>query len=123
MAQQKFPSAGSYSDDYPNLLRNILNTIQIIMKGKTNNTGEVTLAAGVALTDVTLSKGDLSPTTVVSFMPTTANAAAEVGAGTMYVSSVNAAAVSSSGIAAYSYRIVHANNAQTDRIFKFLLIG
>ena len=123
MAQQKFPSTGSYINDHQNLLRRVTSTIHNIMQGKTNNTGEITLGASAATTDVNLTKGDLTPTTVINFMPTTANAAAEIGAGTMYVSSVNADAASSGTLAKFSFRITHANNAQTDRIFKFTLIG
>jgi hypothetical protein len=43
----------------------------------------------------------------------TANAAAEVGAGTIYISAVSHR----------SFTITHANNAQTDRTFGFVCIG
>lgn len=123
MAQQQFPSAGAYGENHKDLLRRVLDNLHIIMQGKTNNTHEVTLTESVATTDVPLTKGDLTPTTVINFMPITANAATEFGAGTMYVSLVNADAVSSGTLAKYSFRITHVNNAQTDRTFRYTLTG
>ncbi len=119
---EKYPSVGSYEPDHNNLLRRMISNLGIIMQGKLNNTGEITLGAAATSTEVNLSKGQLSPKTVITFMPRTANASAEIGAGTIYVS-LNAKAVSSSSISAFSFKINHANNAQTDRRFRFLLMG
>lgn len=120
---KQFPSVGDYIPDHKNLLRRVVNTLGIVQRGKTNNTGEITLASSTAATDVVLTKGELTPDTVITFMPTTANAAAEIGAGTIYVSTVNADDDSTGGVAKYSFRITHASNTQGDRIFKYSLIG
>jgi hypothetical protein len=50
---------------------------------------------------------------VIVFTPTTANAAAEQGGGTMYLSAR----------AKQSFTITHANNSQTDRTFIYIVIG
>jgi hypothetical protein len=46
-------------------------------------------------------------------MPTTANAAAEIGAGTAYISARTKR----------SFTITHANNSQSDRTFGYVVIG
>ena len=82
-----------------------------VNQGHLQNTGNVTLAAGAATTVVTdLRVGAFS---FIGFMPTTANAAAEIGAGAMYVSSRSAEA----------FTITHANNAQVDRTFVYCILG
>lgn len=53
--------------------------------------------------------------TTILYMPLTAHASAEIGNGTIFI----AQATMQSGQAL----ITHANNAQTDRTFRFLLIG
>lgn len=86
---------------------------QRIMEGRTNNVIEVTLAASEASTTVTDSR--ITFQSALLPMPRTANAAAEIAAGTMYVADsgrVNGSAV-----------IVHANNSQTDRDFLFVIVG
>jgi hypothetical protein len=75
---------------------------------KTLFTGEVTLSASVAST--TLSHRAIRPTTALSFEPKTANAAAEKGNGTMYHATPTDGQVV----------ITHANNAQTDRTFRYI---
>lgn len=77
--------------------------------GRLNNGGEVTLTANVASTTVSrlgVAAGDL-----IVFAPLTANAAAELCGGTMYVTAAN--------ITKNQFVITHANNAQTDRTFRF----
>ena len=53
------------------------------------------------------------PESVILLMPTTANASAEQGAGTIYVSAR----------AKQTFTLTHANNGQTDRTFKYAIIG
>jgi len=84
-----------------------------IMDGKTNNTGSVTLTESVASTVVTDRR--IGPSSFVSFMPTTANAATELAGGSMYVSSID--------VSNRTFTISHANNAQTDRTFTYTIIG
>lgn len=80
-------------------------------QGKLANTGTVTLTANVASTTVTDARA--GATTFIGFMPQTANAAAEVGAGTMYVATQGK----------QTFTITHANNAQADRTFRYCLLG
>ena len=92
-------------------LRDIVKVINNIMLGKTNNAGTVTLAASATTTSVTsIVAGGNS---VITFMPTTANAAAEIGAGGMYISDRGK----------QNFEITHANNAQADRTFDFTVVG
>lgn len=91
--------------------RNVSTTVNNIMRGKTNNTGSVTLTANAATT--TLSDPNIGGNSVVNFSPTTANAAAEVGNGTLYFDAPGSGSVV----------IEHANNAQTDRTFNYIVIG
>jgi hypothetical protein len=70
-----------------------------------------TLAAGAAQT--TLTDYRIGGSTVILFVPKTANAAAEIGNGTLILGEPVDGAVN----------IGHANNAQTDRTFDLVLIG
>jgi hypothetical protein len=74
-------------------------------------TGLLTLADGAATT--TLTHPMIRFNAPVVLVPTTANAAAEIGAGTMYQSETSR----NNG----SLVVTHANNAQTDRIFRYFI--
>ena len=87
--------------------------IQAMRRGKLECTTTVTLTAGAAST--TLTYANLSPQSVVTFDPMTANAAAELYGGTMYVLEADRG----DG----SWVITHANNAQVDRKFMVSCIG
>jgi hypothetical protein len=89
----------------------IIQTINQINLGNLNNAATVTLTANAATTTVTNSR--VSGNSFISFMPTTANAATELAAGTMRVSSRNKG----------EFVITHANNAQTDRTFSYIHVG
>jgi hypothetical protein len=91
--------------------RIMYGVISGLLDGKINALGDITLAANVATT--TLSDRRIGPSSCIYFMPTTANGAAEIGAATMYVSAR----------AQYSATITHANNAQTDRTFRYSVLG
>ena len=80
-------------------------------QGHLANTGTVTLAANTAST--VLADYRLGVMSFLGFMPTTANAAAELGNGTLYVSTQGKQTAT----------ITHANNAQTDRTFTFAILG
>ncbi len=96
-------------------LRKTEPVVNGLMQGKSNNYGSVTLTANAASTTVTETEGRISTSAVILFMPTTANAAAEVGAGTMYVSATDPEN--------HTFTITHANNAQVDRTFRYALVG
>lgn len=110
-----FLNAPEYFSDLKEWLRRCVRVINGIMQGKTNNTGSVTLTANAATTVVTESEGRIGQNTVILFSPTTANAATEFGAGTLYVSARD--------VINNTFTITHVNNAQTDRTFKYVLIG
>ena len=92
-------------------LKKIVLAIQQLAAGRSNAVGTVTLTASAANTTVT--DNNCASGSTVLFTPTTANAAAEIGNGTMYLSSV----------ANKSFTITHANNAQADRTFRYAIIG
>jgi hypothetical protein len=84
-----------------------------ILMGRLNTVGLFTLTANVATS--TLTDARISIDSTVVLVPTTANASAEIGAGTIYQSEtgrVNGTAV-----------FTHANNAQTDRTYRIVIIG
>ena len=86
-----------------------------IMQGRTNNYGTVTLAANAATTVITFAAGRLSSNTTFLLFPTTANAAVDIGAGTLYESA--------RAVASNTLTLTHANNASVDRTFRYALIG
>ncbi len=82
-------------------------------QGKLECINEVTLTANAAST--VLSDIRISTQSWIGWMPLTANAATELAAGTMYVLEAN--------VGTGSITITHANNAQTDRKFRLIVIG
>jgi len=93
------------------MIRRLANGVNLLADGRSNATGAVTLTANQATT--TLTDARIGTDTVITLQPTTANAAAEIGAGTLYVS-----AVTKGGLT-----LTHANNAQADRTFDYALQG
>jgi len=91
--------------------RQVAAVVNRLAQGKLNCSGSVTLAAGAASTSVSDARGTAA--SVILLMPTTANAAAELSSGTLYV----AARVKG------GFTLAHANSAQTDRVFGYALIG
>lgn len=108
-----FPGVPSFLPDAVDWIRNAVVPLQGLMTGKMNNGGLVTLTDSVAST--TLTDARIGFETNIILVPTTANASAEIGNGTIYMaegSRVNGSVV-----------ITHANNGQTDRTFRFSLNG
>lgn len=89
----------------------IAQVVNLNQQGKLNATIEITLDAGVGFT--LLVDVRISAFSVILFMPLTADAAAELAAGTMYVSDQK------SGEAT----ITHANDLSETRTFRALIIG
>ncbi len=89
----------------------IVATVNQLCQGRNNATGTVTLTAGVTTTVV--QAPNCATGSAVGLTPRTANAAAELGNGTLYVST----------IANASFTITHANNGQTDRNFVWWAVG
>ena len=94
-------------------IRKIAETVNQILDGRINTNSSVTLTANQATTTVTDRR--VGSDSVILFMPTTANASAEQGAGTIYVSAI--------APRSNTFTITHANNSQTDRTFKYIVLG
>jgi hypothetical protein len=92
-------------------LKKINLAIQQIASGRSNATGTVTLTTGATATVVNDNNCSAGSTPLLT--PTTANAAAEIGNGTLYVSAV----------ANGSFTITHANSATSGRTFLYALQG
>lgn len=91
--------------------KKIVLALQQLAAGRSNAVGCVTLATASATTTVTTA--NCAPGSTPILVPASANAAAEVGNGTMYVSSV----------ASGSFTITHANSATTGRTFLYAILG
>jgi len=87
----------------------ISDTVNNILQGKTNNRGSITLTASSATS--TLTDKRIGADSVILLQPTTSNAAAELA--TLYFGTPGDGSVT----------INHANNAQVDRTFKYVIIG
>lgn len=92
-------------------LKKIVLALQQLAAGRSNAVGSVTLATGSATTTVTTDNCAQGSTPILT--PASASAAAEIGNGTMYVSSV----------AKGSFTITHANSATPGRIFLYAVLG
>lgn len=93
--------------------RQIARTANAAIAGKSNNKGEVTLAANAATTTVTDNRASFFSTIV--FEPLTANAAADLYGGAMYITETNHL----NG----SFVITHPNNANADKTFRYVILG
>jgi hypothetical protein len=91
--------------------REVAQVVRGLMDGKSNNTGEVTLDTGSTTTVVTEFRAGAK--SYIGLMPQTSNAAAEIGNGTIYVSSRGD----------QQFTLTHASNAQNDRTFTYVVIG
>jgi len=89
----------------------VVRSIRDLFEGRCNAFGTFTLAASVTTTAVTAPNCGLDSQAL--FSPTTANAAAEIASGGMYVSA----------IAQGTFTVTHANSAQTDRTFAYRIVG
>ena len=94
-------------------LSKVILSLQQVAAGRSNAVGTVTLATGTATTVVTTQIGICAFGSIVNLTPTTANAAAELGNGTMYVSAVGN----------NTFTITHANSATTGRTFSYAIVG
>lgn len=92
----------------PEHRRKLAEVLDGVMDGKINATGTVTLTA--SSTTTTLTDRRIGTGSVILFMPTTQNAAGEIG---MYVSSRGQGTAT----------ITHASMSQTDRTFAYALLG
>jgi len=93
----------------PVTFRRIIDAINSLGMGRSNATGTVTLETNATTTEVTDRNAGID--SVITLAPTTANAAAALG--TTYTSAY--------GIGRFT--LTHANNAQTDRTFRYAIQG
>jgi hypothetical protein len=89
----------------------LVQAINQLIQGRNNVSGTVTLGLNVATTTVT--NPAISASSQPQLFPKTANAAVELGAGTMYVGTV------SNG----SFIVTHANSATANRTFGWIAVG
>ena len=106
-----FPLARLSSLDIGEWIREVAGIANSLRDGKINSTGTVTLTSNAATT--TLSDRRIGRTTKVVLVPTTANAAGALA--TTYLTYPNASTEAAV--------INHANNAQSDRLFGYVLQG
>ena len=92
----------------------VATAVNQALRGKINSVDTVTLTASVAST--TINDPRIGSATVIILFPQTANAAAELGNGTLYIAPADY-------VLKTSYKITHANNAQTDRTYGVLIVG
>ena len=108
-----YPAVPRIFDDVKGWAIKAGDVINNILLGRLNITTSVTLTANAASTTVTDPR--ISSTSRLILVPTTENASAEIGNGTIYQAT--------SGRVNGSRVITHANNAQTDRTFDAIIIG
>lgn len=92
-------------------LRRLAQSIRELWEGRSHAYGTFTLDDGETSTIVTAP--NCSPTSEVLFSPKTADAAAEIAAGGMYVSSRGQG----------EFTVTHANDASTTRTFAYRIVG
>lgn len=91
--------------------RQIAAYLREVHQGHIGNVGNLTLSINSATTPVKDFRAGFN--SFIGFTPLTANAAAELGAGTMYVSSRSAE----------GFTVTHANTATADRTFVYCILG
>lgn len=111
-----FPGVPSYENNHENLFRKMINVMAGIMQGRTNNTGTFTLTANSGTTTITFADGRLGDETGIWWTPTTANAAAQIYTAPGLYESARS-------VANRTLTLTHTNNAQTDRTYKYELVG
>jgi hypothetical protein len=90
--------------------REISEVVNGIMQGKTNNTGTVTLAVSSATT-TTINDERIGYNSIITFMPTTANAASALT--NLYVSAKTKG----------SATLTHSANTSADKTYSYIIVG
>jgi hypothetical protein len=94
--------------------REVAEVVNKALRGKINSTGVVTLATGAATT--TVNNALVGALSVILLMPQTAHAAAELQNGTIYIKP-------SDIVEGVSFKITHANDANADKTFAYVILG
>ena len=95
-------------------LRDVIFAVRQLIVGRSNSTGTVTLTASATTT--TIANEIVNENAQVFLFPMTANAAAELGNGTLYASISRIAGTP-------TVTITHANAGSTDRTFAYDIRG
>lgn len=104
--------SGNYPAQGEKNFARIVQAIRDLYAGRNNAFGQFTLAVAPATTTV-VTAPNCGPDSAPLFTPMTANAAALIGAGTMWVSNVSAG----------HFTITHPSSAQVDRTFRYFTAG
>ena len=104
--------SGNYLAQGEKNLARIVQSIRDLYAGRNNAFGEFSLAVAPA-TSTTIQAPNCAPDSVPLLTPMTANAAAELGAGGMYVSDVGVG----------EFTITHSSSANADRTFRYHTSG
>jgi hypothetical protein len=104
--------SGTYPAQGEKNLSVIIQAIQDLYAGRNNAFGEFTLDVAPATTTVVRSPNS-GPQSIPLLTPLTANAAAAVGAGTVYISDRGAG----------EFTVTHSSSAQNDRTFGYFTAG
>ena len=91
------------------LPQEVAHTVNLLVDGKSNNYGTFTLTASATTTAVSDLRAGVD--SAILFTPLTANAASALA--TTYISTR----------AKQSFTLTHANNAQNDKTFSYIIIG
>lgn len=91
--------------------KKIILSLQQLAAGRSNGYGTFTCTTSTTTTVVT--DANVAEASRILIQPTTANAAAEIGNGTIYIGTV----------AKGSFTVTHANSATTGRTFKYAIQG
>ncbi len=91
--------------------RQIAQGLNQALDGKLNSTGTVTLTASVTTTVITDQK--IGTDSRIILFPTTANAAADIAAGDVYISSKGKKTAT----------ITHPSNANADKTYDYVILG
>lgn len=101
----KAPIQWANPEEWPRLIAEVVNQV---IDGKINSLGSLTLTANAASSTITDSR--IGPSSYIGLMPTTASAAAALA--TTYFACGDGSAT-----------VHHTNNAQTDRTFRYVILG
>ena len=91
--------------------REVSSAINLLLEGKLNSIGSFTLTASTTTTTITELRA--SSDSVILYSPLSANASAEIGNGTIFISARNK----------QNFVVTHANNGQTDRNCMYVVLG
>ncbi len=106
--------SGNYLAQGEKNLARVVQSIRDLYAGRNNAHGQFTLAVAPATTTV-VDAPNCGPGSAPLLTPLTANAAAAIGAGTVYVLEAD--------IIAGQFTVTHASSAQTDRTFRYFTAG